>query len=138
LIGHSFDKYLILKTIVTPSKKRWTGKTRGCRTGKQGSHRGGVQASCGGWADWAAAGEGATAGDERILQGSLDASRVAGMVDTVFSSLLFTIFNFSPLVGGSNHQLVEFVTLSQYYLNLWNLRFTLVQPSGKELHTVYI
>jgi hypothetical protein len=57
------------------------------------------------------------------------------MVGTVFSSLLF-IFNFSPLVGSSNHQLIESVTLSQDYLNLRNLRFTLAQPSGKELHAV--
>lgn len=51
------------------------------------------------------------------------------VVGTVFffSSLLFAFFNFSPLFGSSSHQLIESVTLSQDYLNLWKLRFMLVE-----------
>jgi hypothetical protein len=55
----------------------------------------------------------------------------------LFSSLLFTIFHFSPLFRSSGHQLIKFITLSQDYLNLTELRFMSVQLSGKEeLHMV--
>jgi hypothetical protein len=59
------------------------------------------------------------------------------LASVLFSSLLFTIFHFSPLFRSSSHQLIKFVTLSQDYLNLRELRFMSVQLTGKEeLHTV--